>query len=130
MSKLLERNSAILLVIDVQERINSVMVDQSHLPRIEVLNRRNGLGRGSSLDWYGRQDRSLLVRGLNSPEYGNTIPINDPEEYRRRKEHERFLRRQLIEGLKQSGVRMPDWSPVMSRPIRPQRSTTDNAPVT
>jgi len=37
MSKLLERSSAVLLVIDVQERINSVMVDQGHLPRIEVL---------------------------------------------------------------------------------------------
>ncbi|MEE4272476.1 MAG: isochorismatase family protein, partial [Thermoanaerobaculales bacterium] len=37
MTHLLERDSAVLLVIDVQERINSVMVDQGHLPRIEVL---------------------------------------------------------------------------------------------
>jgi nicotinamidase-related amidase len=37
MTHLLEKQSAILLVIDVQERINSVMVDQGHLPRIEVL---------------------------------------------------------------------------------------------
>lgn len=37
MSRLLERSSAVLLVIDVQERINSVMADQGHLPRIEVL---------------------------------------------------------------------------------------------
>lgn len=37
MSALLERSSAVLLVIDVQERINAVMTDQGHLPRIEVL---------------------------------------------------------------------------------------------
>ncbi len=37
MSALLERNRAALLVIDVQERINSVMADQGHLSRIEVL---------------------------------------------------------------------------------------------
>jgi len=37
MSHLLERSSAILLVIDVQERINAVMTDQSHIPRLEVL---------------------------------------------------------------------------------------------
>ncbi|MCG6949196.1 MAG: isochorismatase family protein, partial [Acidobacteria bacterium] len=37
MSSLLERDRAALLVIDVQERINSVMADQGHLPRIEVL---------------------------------------------------------------------------------------------
>jgi nicotinamidase-related amidase len=37
MTHLLERSSAVLLVIDVQERINAVMTDQSHLPRIEVL---------------------------------------------------------------------------------------------
>ena len=37
MSHLLERSSAVLLVIDVQERINSVMTDQSHIPRLEVL---------------------------------------------------------------------------------------------
>ena len=37
MKKLLEREQAVLLVIDVQERINAVMADQSHLPRIEVL---------------------------------------------------------------------------------------------
>ncbi len=37
MSNLLERNSAMLLVIDVQERINTVMTDQSHIPRLEVL---------------------------------------------------------------------------------------------
>ena len=37
MTKLLQRDSTALLVIDVQERINSVMVDQGHLPRIEVL---------------------------------------------------------------------------------------------
>jgi nicotinamidase-related amidase len=37
MSALLERNRAALLVIDVQERINAVMADQSHLPRLEVL---------------------------------------------------------------------------------------------
>jgi nicotinamidase-related amidase len=37
MSRLLERKNAALLVIDVQERINAVMVDQGHLPRIEVL---------------------------------------------------------------------------------------------
>ena len=37
MSRLLEREGAALLVIDVQDRINAVMADQSHLPRIEVL---------------------------------------------------------------------------------------------
>ena len=37
MSHLLERSSAVLLVIDVQERINAVMTDQSHIPRLEVL---------------------------------------------------------------------------------------------
>jgi len=37
MSGLLEQSSAALLVIDVQDRINAVMADQSHLPRIEVL---------------------------------------------------------------------------------------------
>ncbi len=37
MSNLLERSSAVLLVIDVQERINAVMFDQSHMPRLEVL---------------------------------------------------------------------------------------------
>jgi len=37
MSHLLERRSAVLLVIDVQERINSVMTDQSHISRLEVL---------------------------------------------------------------------------------------------
>jgi hypothetical protein len=37
MSGLLERNNAALLVIDVQERINAVMADQGHLPRLEVL---------------------------------------------------------------------------------------------
>jgi nicotinamidase-related amidase len=37
MTNLLQRDTAALLVIDVQERINSVMVDQGHLPRIEVL---------------------------------------------------------------------------------------------
>jgi len=33
----LERDRAALLVIDVQERINAVMADQGHLPRLEVL---------------------------------------------------------------------------------------------
>jgi len=37
MSRLLERKNAALLVIDVQERINAVMDNQGHLPRIEVL---------------------------------------------------------------------------------------------
>jgi len=37
MSRLLERKNAALLVIDVQERINAVMADQGHVPRIEVL---------------------------------------------------------------------------------------------
>jgi nicotinamidase-related amidase len=37
MAGLLERNRAALLVIDVQERINAVMADQSHIPRLEVL---------------------------------------------------------------------------------------------
>jgi nicotinamidase-related amidase len=37
MSHLLEKQSAVLLVIDVQERINAVMADQGHMPRIEVL---------------------------------------------------------------------------------------------
>jgi nicotinamidase-related amidase len=37
MTNLLDRDSAVLLVIDVQERINSVMTDQSHMPRLEVL---------------------------------------------------------------------------------------------
>ena len=37
MSGLLKRGNAALLVIDVQDRINAVMADQSHLPRIEVL---------------------------------------------------------------------------------------------
>lgn len=36
-TKLLDRANTILLVVDVQDRINSVMADQSHLPRIEVL---------------------------------------------------------------------------------------------
>jgi nicotinamidase-related amidase len=34
---LLSRSDATLLVVDVQERINAVMVDQAHLPRIEAL---------------------------------------------------------------------------------------------
>jgi len=34
---LLTRDDAVLVVVDVQERINSVMVDQAHLPRIAVL---------------------------------------------------------------------------------------------
>ena len=37
MNGLLERDRAALLVIDVQDRINAVMADQGHLPRIEVL---------------------------------------------------------------------------------------------
>ena len=37
MSELLDRDNTALLVIDVQERINAVMADQEHLPRIEVL---------------------------------------------------------------------------------------------
>lgn len=37
MTRLLERDTTALLVIDVQERINAVMADQKHLPRIEVL---------------------------------------------------------------------------------------------
>jgi len=37
MTGLLEQNRAALLVIDVQDRINAVMADQGHLPRIEVL---------------------------------------------------------------------------------------------
>jgi len=37
MTHLLEQQSAVLLVIDVQERINAVMTDQGHMPRIEVL---------------------------------------------------------------------------------------------
>jgi len=37
MTGLLEQNRAALLVIDVQDRINAVMADQSHLTRIEVL---------------------------------------------------------------------------------------------
>jgi len=37
MTGLLEQGSAALLVIDVQDRINAVMADQGHLPRIEVL---------------------------------------------------------------------------------------------
>lgn len=37
MTHLLTRDRAALLVIDVQERINAVMADQGHLPRIEVL---------------------------------------------------------------------------------------------
>jgi nicotinamidase-related amidase len=35
--QLLDRGSAALLVIDVQERINGVMADQGHLPRLVVL---------------------------------------------------------------------------------------------
>ncbi|HSN53640.1 MAG TPA: isochorismatase family protein [Candidatus Sulfomarinibacteraceae bacterium] len=37
MPHLLDRSAAVLLVIDVQERINAVMTDQGHLPRLEVL---------------------------------------------------------------------------------------------
>ncbi len=37
MNRLLARDQAALLVIDVQDRINAVMADQGHLPRIEVL---------------------------------------------------------------------------------------------
>ena len=37
MSRLLEKKETALLVIDVQERINAVMADQGHVPRIEVL---------------------------------------------------------------------------------------------
>ena len=37
MTHLLEQPNAALLVIDVQDRINAVMADQSHLSRIEVL---------------------------------------------------------------------------------------------
>ena len=37
MSSLLNKENSALLVIDVQERINAVMADQSHVPRLEVL---------------------------------------------------------------------------------------------
>jgi nicotinamidase-related amidase len=37
MNRLLDRANAALLVIDVQERINAVMADQNHLPRLGVL---------------------------------------------------------------------------------------------
>jgi nicotinamidase-related amidase len=37
MTTLLKRENAALLVIDVQKRINAVMADQGHLPRLEVL---------------------------------------------------------------------------------------------
>ena len=37
MSFLLKKENSALLVIDVQERINAVMADQGHLPRLEVL---------------------------------------------------------------------------------------------
>jgi nicotinamidase-related amidase len=37
MSDLLQRENTALLVIDVQERINAVMADQGHVPRLEVL---------------------------------------------------------------------------------------------
>ena len=37
MNRLLARDQTALLVIDVQDRINAVMADQGHLPRIEVL---------------------------------------------------------------------------------------------
>ncbi len=37
MNDLLQRENAALLVIDVQERINAVMADQGHIPRLEVL---------------------------------------------------------------------------------------------
>ena len=37
MSELLHRERAALLVIDVQERINAVMADQGHIPRLEML---------------------------------------------------------------------------------------------
>ena len=37
MSQLLERERTALLVIDVQERINAAMADQSHLVRTEVM---------------------------------------------------------------------------------------------
>ena len=36
-TQLLDRNQTVLLVVDVQDRINSVMADQNHLPRLEVL---------------------------------------------------------------------------------------------
>jgi len=36
-SNILRQTDAMLLVIDVQDRINAVMADQSHLPRLEVL---------------------------------------------------------------------------------------------
>lgn len=37
MPHLLDRSAAVLLVIDVQERINAVMTDQGHIPRLEIL---------------------------------------------------------------------------------------------
>jgi nicotinamidase-related amidase len=37
LASLLSQSDAVLLVVDVQERINSVMADQAHLPRIELL---------------------------------------------------------------------------------------------
>jgi nicotinamidase-related amidase len=37
MNDLLQKENAALLVIDVQERINAVMADQGHIPRLEVL---------------------------------------------------------------------------------------------
>jgi len=36
-SEILDRRRSALLVIDVQERINAVMADQGHIPRLEVL---------------------------------------------------------------------------------------------
>ena len=35
-SSLLSRSDAVLLVVDVQERINAVMVDQAHLPVVVI----------------------------------------------------------------------------------------------
>ncbi len=77
--------------------------DLSTIPRIDVIPD----GRGYPDNWrtsdWGPGSHRPDLRGI-PPMYGNTtIPINDPE-YRRRKEHERELRRQIIEGLKQSGV--------------------------
>jgi hypothetical protein len=70
---------------------------------VQGLNRGLANNRGFNHGWNNRIDNPILLRGQNPPQYGNTVPIND-DEYRRRREHERWLRQQLIEGLKQSGV--------------------------
>ena len=63
MSHLLERSSAVLLVIDVQERINGVMTSQDHMSRLEVL-----------IEAFQALERPILLTEQYPKGLGPTVP--------------------------------------------------------